>query len=284
MEHIPVLLEEVVAAFASSPLRTLFDGTCGAGGHAGALLAAHPEIERYVACDQDADALALAKASLASFAPKVSFLHANFSEPPLDQFDAVLLDLGVSSMQLDRPDRGFSFLTEGPLDMRMDRTEEFSAEEIVNQWDRLSLEKIFREYGEEPKARKAADAIVEERRRHPFHTTGQLAAAMAAVLPRRGRLHPATKIFQALRIAVNRELEVLSKAVPALARQLSKGGRMVVITFHSLEDRIVKHAFRALAATGEFSLLWKKPLCPSFKEIRRNPRSRSAKLRGIARV
>ena len=283
MDHIPVFLEEVVTAFAPSPLRTVFDGTCGAGGHARALLASHPEIERYVACDQDADALALAKISLAPFAPKVSFLHANFSAPPPDRFDAVLLDLGVSSMQLDRPERGFSFLAEGPLDMRMDLTEDLLAEEIVNRWNRCSLERIFLEYGEEPKARKAAEVIVKERLRHPFRTTTQLADALATVLPRRGRLHPATKIFQALRIAVNRELEVLSNAVPILARQLVNGGRMVVITFHSLEDRIVKHAFRTLAATEEFSLVWKKPLCPSLKEIRTNPRARSAKLRGIIR-
>jgi 16S rRNA (cytosine1402-N4)-methyltransferase len=283
MSHIPVLLEEVVEALRPCHLRTVLDGTCGAGGHARALLTSHPEIERYVACDQDTEALNLAKGSLEAFAPKVTFHHTNFSEPPADpqRFDAILLDLGVSSMQLDRPERGFSFLREGPLDMRMDPTGDLSAEDIVNHWDRMSLEKIFRKFGEEPKARRAAEAIVEARRRHPFHTTTQLAEVIATVLPRRGRLHPATQIFQALRIAVNRELEVLTSAIPLLAHRLADGGRILVITFHSLEDRIVKNGFRELAKSDEYSLLWKKPLASTFQEIRRNPRARSAKLRGL---
>jgi 16S rRNA (cytosine1402-N4)-methyltransferase len=286
MSHIPVLLEEVVEAFAPCHLRTVLDGTCGAGGHARALLESHPEIEHYVACDQDTEALALAKASLEGFASKVSFHHTNFSSPPTDPllFDAILLDLGVSSMQLDRPERGFSFLREGPLDMRMDLTGDLLAEDIVNRWDRRSLERIFREYGEEPKAKRAVEAIVETRRRHPFHTTTQLAEVIATVLPRRGRLHPATQIFQALRIAVNRELDVLTAAIPLLAHRLSDNGRMLVITFHSLEDRIVKNEFRTLAKGEEYSLLWKKPLAPSLQEARRNPRARSAKLRGLVKM
>ena len=286
MSHIPVLLDEILSALSSCRLRTVLDGTCGAGGHAHAILTSHPEIEHYIACDQDPDALSMAKASLEAFAPKVSFFHTNFSLPPSEpaSFDAILLDLGVSSMQLDRPERGFSFLREGPLDMRMDPTSDLLAEDIVNRWDRPSLEKLFREYGEEPRARKASEVIVEERRRHPFHTTTQLAETLATVLPRRGRIHPATQVFQALRIAVNHELEVLSSAIPLLAHRLSDHGRMVVITFHSLEDRIVKNAFRTLAATDDFSLLWKKALPPTFKETKVNPRSRSAKLRGIERA
>ena len=283
MSHIPVLLEEIIQALGSCHLRTVLDGTCGAGGHARALLESHPEIERYVACDQDTDALTLAKASLEAFTSKVSFHHTNFSSPPVDPplFDAILLDLGVSSMQLDRPERGFSFLREGPLDMRMDPSSDLLAEDIVNHWDRLSLERIFREYGEEPKAKRAAEVIVEERRRHPFHTTTQLAEAIATVLPRRGRLHPATQVFQALRIAVNRELEVLTAAIPLLAHRLADNGRMLVITFHSLEDRIVKNEFRTLAKDDVYSLLWKKPLPASFRETKMNPRARSAKLRGL---
>lgn len=283
--HIPVLLDEVVEALRPCLLRTVLDGTCGAGGHARALLASHPEIEHYVACDQDTEALNVAKASLETFSSKVTFHHTNFSTPPVDPvlFDAILLDLGVSSMQLDRPERGFSFLREGPLDMRMDQSGDLLAEDIVNQWDRHSLEKIFREYGEEPKAKRAAEAIVEARRRHPFHTTTQLAEVIAAVLPRRGRLHPATQIFQALRIAVNRELEVLASAIPLLAHRLEDGGRMLVITFHSLEDRIVKNQFRELAKSDEYSLLWKKPLASTYQETRQNPRARSAKLRGLVR-
>ncbi len=283
MSHIPVLLDEVIEHLAPCQLSTVFDGTCGAGGHAKAILEAHPEIVQYTACDQDTEALCLSKATLAPFLAKVVFYHNNFSNPPEDPklFDAILLDLGVSSMQIDTSSRGFSFVREGPLDMRMDVEGPLSADEIVNRWDRASLERLFREYGEERGARKAADAIVMARGRRPFRTTLDLAEAIARVLPRRGRMHPATKIFQALRIAVNRELEVLKEAIPLLAQRLSPKGRFLVITFHSLEDRIVKESFRDLVKGGNYSLVFKKPLAPSRREVVQNPRSRSAKLRAI---
>jgi 16S rRNA (cytosine1402-N4)-methyltransferase len=285
MSHIPVFLEEVVEHLSPCRLGTVFDGTCGAGGHARAILEAHPEIVQYAACDQDAEALVLAKASLEPFLSKVSFYHNTFASPPAmpAAFDAILLDLGVSSMQLDTPQRGFSFMREGPLDMRMDTEAPLSADEIVNRWDRASLERLFREYGEERGARKAAEAIVMARGRRPFRTTLELADAICRVLPRRGRMHPATLVFQALRIAVNRELEVLKEAIPLLAERLSPGGRFLVITFHSLEDRIVKEAFRALVATDRFSFVFKKPLAPSRREVVQNSRARSAKLRAIER-
>ena len=286
MDHIPVLVDEVVDQLSSCRVLTVFDGTCGAGGHARAILEAHPEIVHSLACDQDAYALSVAKATLDPFLSKITFCHTNFVEPPSDpqKFDAILLDLGVSSIQLDTPSRGFSFMREGPLDMRMDVEAPLSAEEIVNHWDRASLERLFRDYGEERGARKAAEAIVMARSRHPFRTTLELADVLRRVLPRRGRMHPATKIFQALRIAVNRELEVLKQAIPLLAQRLAPGGRFLVITFHSLEDRIVKESFRALATTGLYSLVCKKPLAPSRREVVQNPRARSAKLRALQTV
>jgi 16S rRNA (cytosine1402-N4)-methyltransferase len=283
MSHIPVLLEEVIEHLASCHLETVLDGTCGAGGHARAILESHPEIVQYIACDQDEEALLLAKASLEPFLQKASFYHTSFLSPPSSpaKFDAILLDLGVSSMQLDTPKRGFSFMREGPLDMRMNADAPLSADEIVNRWDRASLERLFREYGEERGARKAAEAIVMARSRRPFQTTLELAEVIARVLPRRGRMHPATLVFQALRIAVNRELEVLREAIPLLAERLAPRGRFLVITFHSLEDRIVKEAFRTLVATERFSFVFKKPLAPSHREVVQNPRARSAKLRAI---
>jgi 16S rRNA (cytosine1402-N4)-methyltransferase len=275
------MLAEVLESLSPCHLTTVFDGTCGAGGHAGAILDVHPEITQYVACDQDSAALALASTHLGPFLPKIVFYHNNFSCPPEVplRFDAILLDLGVSSMQLDTPGRGFSFVREGPLDMRMDVEDPVSADEIVNRWDRVSLERLFREYGEERGARKAAEAIVMARGRRPFRTTLELAEVISKVLPRRGRIHPATKIFQALRIAVNRELEMLKMAIPVLAQRLSPTGRFLIITFHSLEDRIVKEEFRSLSSTGRFSPLFKKPLAASRREAAQNPRARSAKLR-----
>lgn len=275
------MLAEVLECLSPCILSTVFDGTCGAGGHARAILKAHPEIVRYVACDVDSEALTVASTNLTSFHDKIAFYNSNFSCPPDEPqaFDAILLDLGVSSMQLDTPGRGFSFIREGPLDMRMDVREPLSAEEIVNRWDRASLERLFREYGEERGARKAAEAIVAARGRRPFRTTLELAEVLSKVLPRRGRIHPATKIFQALRIAVNRELEVLREAIPLLAKRLAPNGRFLIITFHSLEDRIVKEEFRKLSATGSFSPLFKKPLAVSHREAVQNPRARSAKLR-----
>jgi 16S rRNA (cytosine1402-N4)-methyltransferase len=285
MRHVPVMCKEVVEVLSHKPLKVVIDGTCGAGGHALAILQHHPEIEQYVACDQDSQALAIAYTSLASFLPQVSFHNVNFCHPPGDipPADGIILDLGVSSMQLETPERGFSFIREGPLDMRMDSRTLLTASEIVNTWDRASLERLFREYGEERWARKVAETIALARVRRSISTTIELAEVIAHILPRRGRIHPATKVFQALRIAVNDELDILRKALPVLAHKLAPGGRLVVITFHSLEDRIVKETFRSLVREQGWSLVVKKPLVPSLEEVRHNPRSRSAKLRVIQR-
>jgi len=284
VKHIPVLCNEVLALFEGRELRRVLDGTCGGGGHALAILSAHPEIQEYVAVDQDTLALEQARAKLAPFLEKISFCHGNFSEVDLDgEFDAILLDIGVSSFQIDSPERGFSFLNEGPLDMRMDQSQGETAADIVNSWDRKELAGLFWEYGEERASRKIADAIVQARRNKRFSTTSDLVAVIETVLCRRGKIHPATRVFQALRIAVNRELEVLKDSVPKLSGLLSNYGRFAIITFHSLEDRIVKNEFRALSKSEGFVLVMKKPIPASREEQRANKRSRSAKLRCIER-
>jgi 16S rRNA (cytosine1402-N4)-methyltransferase len=283
--HIPVLLKSILQHLDGILVKQVFDGTCGAAGHAKALLEAHPEITRYVASDQDEEALAIARKELSSFSEKVTFCHSNFSDISFSDevFDVILLDLGVSSMQLDRTDRGFSFMREGPLDMRMNASSDVTAQDLVQRLDRNVLIRLFAEGGEERGAKRIADAIIESRRKTPIVTTTQLANIIARVVPRRGRLHPATLAFQALRIAVNEELNHLAQALPSLSNVLGPKGRFFVITFHSLEDKVVKQSFKALSQSGLFSLVVKKPIVPDRAECRANPRSRSAKLRILER-
>lgn len=280
MQHIPVMVDEIVTLLRPRTLHTFLDGTCGGGGHAFQILSSHPELHTYLACDQDTSALGFARTHLQPFSSRVYFHHTNFAVPPPAPalFDGILLDLGVSSFQLDTPDRGFSFQREGPLDMRMDISSSVTASDIVNHYDASDLERIFREFGEERFARRAARAIVSSR---PFYTTSQLADLLAHTLPRSGRIHPATRIFQALRIAVNDELAVLSSALPLLAERLAPSGVFFVISFHSLEDRIVKHAFSRLVSSKQFTFFVKKFL---ISYDAKNPRSRSAKLRAVVRV
>jgi len=283
VSHIPVMLDEVLSLLEPCQLHSVFDGTCGGGGHAYAILSKHDEIRKYIANDQDEEALSRAKERLACFGSKVEFRRSNFSDSPDQLFEAILLDIGVSSFHLDDPERGFSFMKEGPLDMRMDREQSLTAADIVNGWDVKSLEKIFVELGQERYALRSARAIVRARAKKPFSTTLDLAKALEGAIPRRGKIHVATRIFQALRIAVNKEIEVLEESIEKLAYQLTESGRFLVITFHSGEDRVVKQAFRRLASSGEFALVNKKPLVPSRKECVKNRRSRSAKLRCIER-
>ena len=290
--HIPVMGEEILKSLEGRHVSVVADGTLGAGGHARLLLEAHPEIELYFGGDQDPTALALAEERLADLLTTrtVRFTKTNFETLPgiLEREQIrptlILLDLGVSSMQLDRPERGFSFQADGPLDMRMDPTGPCTAEEIVMSWPEEKLRTLFWEYGEESRGRQAARAIVEARRKQQIATTAQLVEVLGTVLPRRGPLHPCTKIFQALRLAVNDELTVLERALPALAKQLAPEGLLMVISFHSLEDRIVKWCFRSIAAEGGYEILTKKPMEPSLEETRRNRRSRSAKLRILVRT
>lgn len=292
MEHEPILLETFIAFFADKKIRTFIDGTVGAGGHAFGLLQAHPEIERFYAFDRDVEALAIAKTVLAPYKERVIFIHDNFSS--MDQYidapvDGIFLDLGVSSMQLNRPEKGFSFSKEGPLDMRMDISQKLKAETVVNTFSEKALGEIFRDYGEEPRFRQAAKAIVAFRSHKRIKTTLDLAEALKPVLTWGGRggkkIHPMTLVFQALRIFVNDELKGIEKVLPKAIHLLAPGGRLGVIAFHSLEDRIVKQTFRRhFVEEKNIRLLTKKPLEASVDEVKRNPRSRSAKMRFIEKL
>jgi 16S rRNA (cytosine1402-N4)-methyltransferase len=241
-----------------------------------------------VGCDRDADALRAAAETLAPFGARARLLQADYRALPdllEEPADGILLDLGISSMQLDRPERGFALAADGPLDMRMDQRGGVTAAEVVNRLPEAELADIIYRYGEERASRRLARRIVEARRRAPLRTTGELAAVVrgAASRPRGGKLDAATLTFQALRIHVNRELEGLGEALGRLAGRLAPGGRMAVIAFHSLEDREVKHALRALASAG-YRLLTRKPVRPGDAERQRNPRARSARLRAVERA
>lgn len=302
--HISVLRDEVVGLFAPCRLKSFVDGTVGAGGHAEAILSKHPEIERFIAIDQDSDALAIAKERLSPWREKLLFIQDNFSSaiPKLErEVDGILLDLGVSSMQLDRAERGFSFSKEGPLDMRMDRSGSLTAAEVVNTFPFGELCRIIRQYGEEKQWRRAAKAIVEARERGPIETTKELSDILRGVLiSKRGRsIDPSTLVFQALRIFVNGELEVIHRVLPRSIEKLRPKGRLAVITFHSLEDRIVKRAFRFAASDKaetsglgavfldkepEVADITRRPITAGEEELSLNPRSRSAKLRAVEKL
>jgi 16S rRNA (cytosine1402-N4)-methyltransferase len=282
-----VLLAECLELLAVRPGGLYVDGTLGLGGHAAEVLRRSAPDGRLLGTDKDGETLQRAKENLESFGDRVRFVQADFREVPSllggDRADGMLLDLGVSSVQLDTAERGFSFQADGPLDMRMDRSQGVTAAEVVNRTRERELADLIYGYGEERASRSIARAIVRARERGPIRTTAELADLVRRAAPRsRPGLHPATRTFQALRIHVNRELEGLAAALESLAECLAPGGRLVVLAFHSLEDREVKQTFRGLAARG-FRLLTKKPLRPGEAELRENPRSRSARLRGIAR-
>lgn len=302
MQHIPVLLEPILEHLL--PAERVIDGTLGAGGHSRALL--EHGAGALLGLDLDPDALALAREALAPFGKRAHVSHSSYADMRAaaqsagwDAVDAILLDLGVSSMQLDRAARGFAFRADGPLDMRFDPGgPRPPASELVNTLDEDELADIFYRYGEEPQGRRLARAIVKAR---PFTTTRALAEAIERVTPRRhnDKIHPATRVFQALRIAVNDELGVIERALPEAIDLLRPGGRLAVISFHSLEDRIVKDTFR-LAATdcicppktpicvcghkASVRLLTRKPVVADEDEIARNPRSRSARLRVVEKL
>ncbi len=302
LSHFPVLLEEVIEGLNVRQGGVYLDGTLGAGGHAEALLDRYPGI-RLVGLDRDPAALEMAAARLAVYGDRVNLVHRDFrfldealDEAGINMVDGIILDLGVSSMQLDDSDRGFSFTREGPLDMRMDPGQGSPASELVNRMDARDLANLLFRYGEERRSRAIAAAIVREREAAPIETTGRLASIVAAV-PGMGRIrniHPATRTFQALRISVNDELTALEEAVPAGVGRLAAGGRMAVISFHSLEDRIVKRGFRELekpcrcpkempecrcGLVSAGKVVTRRPIVPTEGEARKNPRSRSAKLR-----
>jgi len=286
--HVPVLLAETLELLAVRPGGLWVDGTVGLGGHAEAVLRATAPDGRLVGFDRDPEALERAQARLAPFGERVRLEHADYREIPerLGEApaDGILLDLGVSSLQLDDAERGFSFQREGPLDMRMDRGARGTAAELVNRMREKDLADVLHELGEEPFSRRIARAIVRARESEPIRTTTRLAEIVRRAAPRSRRpgFHSATRTFQALRIRTNRELDGLEPAFERIASRLRAGGRLVVIAFHSLEDRAAKQAFRSLAARG-FGVLTRKPLRPSEAETRVNPRARSARLRAVER-
>jgi 16S rRNA (cytosine1402-N4)-methyltransferase len=290
-DHVPALLTETLEWLAVTPGGFYVDGTVGLAGHAAEILRRSAPDGRLLGADRDSETLEEARAALAEFADRARLVHQDFRD--LSQTlagqapNGILLDLGVSSVQLDRPERGFSFRADGPLDMRMDRTCGASAAQLVNRRSEPVLADLIHEFGEEPAARRIARAIVATRHRRPIASTLELAEVVRRAAGRGGRgrrrsIDPATRTFQALRIATNRELDGLGAAVTALAGCLAPRGRMAVIAFHSLEDREVKHAFRALGRCG-FRELTRKPVRPGAEELRRNPRARSARLRAIER-
>lgn len=296
--HVPVLLEKVLELLAPAPGKVILDGTLGGGGHAEAILKSGAQL---IGLDQDAAALGQCRQRFAHFSPAPVLVESNFAalgqvldQAGVHQVDGILLDLGVSSRQLDNGERGFSFMRDGPLDMRMDARNPMTAAELVNGASGEELTRIFRTYGEEPAAHRVATAIVRQRALQRIERTVELAAIIEGVIPRRGPRHPATRIFQALRMAVNAELASLQSALEASIAHLRPGGRLAVITFHSLEDRIVKRFFKeTTVATIDrpewpaprpnprhfFNLITKPSLAPSESEMSVNPRARSARLR-----
>jgi len=294
-DHVPVLAEEVRACLAVEPGETVVDATFGAGGH-GALLAADPTARTYF--DRfEKHARVQARLLRGDFGVVLPQLAANGVRA-----DAILLDLGLSSMQLDRPERGFSYATDAPLDMRMDPSQELTARDVVNEWEERDLVTIFRRYGEERYAKQIARAIVRRRREQPFERTGELVDTIKSAIPAPARFgdgHPAKRVFQALRIAVNDELRALESALPAALEMLRPGGRLAVISFHSLEDRIVKQFFREkergctcppefpICVCGnkpELRAVQRRPIRPGEDEVAANPRSASARLRAAVKA
>jgi len=287
--HTPVLLEEVLEWLRINPDGIYADVTLGAAGHSEAI-AERLRSGRLISLDQDAQALQIAQARLAKFGSKVNCVLSPFSriaevvhELGIPKVDGVLADLGVSSMQLDQPERGFSFREAGPLDMRMSDAGELTAEEIVNRWPEKELADLLYREADEHDSRRIARAIVRAR---PLRDTAHLATVVAGARKQWGRqkLHPATKTFLALRIAVNRELEALGQFLSRVPATMNSGGRIVILTYHSGEDRMVKEAFKQAERQGTLKILTKHVIRPSEEEERANPRSRSAKLRCAERV
>lgn len=301
--HRPVLAEETIELLAPRPGALVVDGTCGGAGHTEAILRTGADV---LALDQDPDAISYANERLAMFGARVTLRQANFRNAAnvLDELGIVsiggaLLDLGVSSRQLENGERGFSIMRNGPLDMRMDPRRELTAADVVNSYSEEDLTRLFRDLGEEPAARRIASQLVKMRKTSPFRETIQLAKAVEKIVWRHGRRHPATQVFQALRMEVNDELGALEEGLRVLTGRLEHGARIAVITFHSLEDRIVKNFFRDRSREFLdrpewpeprpnpdflFNTITPKPVEPSELEQRTNPRSRSAKLRVAERI
>jgi 16S rRNA (cytosine1402-N4)-methyltransferase len=294
IEHSPVMCEEVIELLRLKPGATMVDATIGTAGHALKILEEISPGGRLIGIDRDADSLSIAGERLRQFKDGIILEHSDFRNIDkilaghnIHKVDGVLFDLGLSSFQLDSKERGFSFRYEAPLDMRMDRTSYILAYDLVNNLTEKEISDILWSFGEERFHNRIAQYVVRERSRAPVSTTSQLKDIVLRAIPyrfsRHGRIHPATRTFQALRIAVNRELEALDEALSKVPHHLKEGGVVCVLSFHSLEDRIVKHNFRDCAAQGLYRILTRKPVIPTSAEISDNPRARSAKLRAACR-
>lgn len=300
LTHEPVLLQEVLENMDLKKKRIVVDCTVGLGGHAKEIVENLPKNGKLICFDLDPDQIRAAKKKLRKYKDRTVFINASFSDLAeqirklkLRGIDGILFDLGIASTHVDDPERGFSFLNEGPLDMRFNRKSELTAAEIVNTYTEKELIRIFQEYGEERFARKIAREILSRRKKRKFKTTKELANSIQKLINRKSRIHPATRVFQALRIEVNKELDALPAAFEQALELLRPKGRIVVISYHSLEDRIVKHFFKEHALSyvnlpeedrtkmlkPELTIITKKPISPTEEEIMQNPRSRSAKLR-----
>ncbi len=305
--HTPVLVQESMGLLKSRSGERYLDGTLGGGGHTEQILLRSSPNGRVLGLDCDEDAVRAARQRLSRFGDRMTVLQANFQQAKAIltdmnwvQVDGVVLDLGVSSHQFDAAERGFSFQSSAPLDMRMDRRQQLTAREIVNTFPEAEITRIITEYGEEPRARRIAATITVERQDRAIETTTDLARIIGRIKGRRNRAHhPATQTFQALRIAVNRELDSLQEFLENGYELLQPGGRMVIISFHSLEDRLVKRAFRKWSQkclcpprtmkcecgwSQKVQRLTRKPIMASAEEVRANPRARAAKLRAVVRV
>lgn len=308
-EHVSVLLNECIEGLNIKANGTYVDGTLGGAGHASVVCSLLDHEGHFIGIDQDNNALAVSKERLNGVKPKVTLVKSNFvdvknvlEELDIDGVDGMLIDLGVSSHQLDEPSRGFSYMHDAPLDMRMNQEALYNAYEVVNHMSEEDLYQIIKEYGEERWAKRIAEFIVKERSKKPVETTYELVEVIKKAIPQGARKdgpHPAKRTFQAIRIAVNRELEIIEPTINDIVEKLNVGGRLCIITFHSLEDRIVKQAFKKLedpctcpknmpmCVCGKKPLvkvITRKPILPSVEEVEENPRSRSAKLRIIEKI
>src|SRR5665213_1914718 len=272
------MLAETLEYLAIRPTGTYCDATAGLGGHTRAIAERLSGVGRLISSDRDAESLEMAERNAAAFADRIVFRQAEFSDLDYSGLDGLVADLGVSRFQLTNPERGFSFQSDGPLDMRQDQTRGVTAAELINESAEKAIADWIHQFGEERRARKIARAIVRAR---PIRSTLHLAGVVERAVPRTGPIHPATKTFQALRMVVNRETEELDALLESAPRMVRPGGRIVIISFHSLEDRKVKESFRELARTGRGTILTKKPLVPGEREVGENPPSRSANRRAV---
>lgn len=294
--HVPVMLSEVIDYLKLAPGQVIVDATVGCGGHSLEILKKITPGGRLIGLDRDEESLDVCRRNLSEFKDSFELVHANFSD--IDQvlekqniknIDGIIFDLGMSTYQLKNAQRGFSFNQEGPLDMRLDKSSYISAYDLVNNLNENEISHLLWNFGQERWHSRIARLIVQERKNQPIATTTQLATLVMRSIPYRYRksyyrIHPATRTFQAIRIAVNRELEILEEAIKKAVAFLNKQARICVISFHSLEDRIIKHTFRALKSDGIIEIITAKPLTPVFSEVESNPASRSSKLRVGMRI